>query len=151
MLWVDLMAYLPDDILVKVDRMSMACSLEARAPLLDHRVVEFIAEVPKKQKFTLTESKRLMRLVARRYLPENILQRPKQGFAIPLGGWLQKELRPWMEELLLGDGRRKRRFFAPDFLARMISSHVEGRRDFSQQLWALLMLELWFEHFERSH
>lgn len=146
MLWVDLVTYLPDDILVKVDRMSMACSLEARAPLLDHRVVEFMAEAPKKQKFTLNESKRLMRLVARRYLPEGILQRPKQGFAIPLGGWLQNELRPWMEGLLLGKAAGERNLFKQEYLRRMIGEHGEGRRDFSQQLWALMVLELWFRH-----
>lgn len=138
------MTYLPDDILVKVDRMSMACSLEARAPLLDHEVVEFMARVPKRQKFTLFGNKLLLRRVAGRYLPRTILQRPKQGFAIPLGGWLQKELRPWMEELLLGDHVRSRGFFDRNYLDRMIGEHIEGRRDSSQQLWALMVLEMWF-------
>lgn len=146
MLWVDLMTYLPDDILVKVDRMSMACSLETRVPLLDHKIIEFMAEVPKKQKFSLNQSKLLLRRDAEWHLPASILQRPKQGFAIPLGGWLQKELRPWMDELLLGDRSWKRSLFSQAFLARMIGEHVEGRRDFSQQLWALMVLEGWFQH-----
>lgn len=145
MLWMDLMAYLPDDILVKVDRMSMACSLETRAPLLDHKVVEFMAQIPKKQKFTLTKSKRLLRAVAARYLPDSILRRPKQGFAIPLAGWLQRDLRGWMEDLLLSPVFYRRGIFREARVRRMIDDHTRGRRDYSQQLWALMMLELWFQ------
>ena len=87
--WLDLMSYLPDDILTKVDRMSMACSLEVRCPLLDHRVVEFMARVPRQLKFTSFESKRLLRRVASRFLSESTLTRPKHGFAVPLAKWLQ--------------------------------------------------------------
>ena len=144
MLWVDLMTYLPDDILVKVDRMSMACSLETRSPLLDHQIVEFMAEVPKKQKFGLNGSKVLLRAVADKYLPKNILQRPKQGFAIPLSAWLQNDLRTWMEDLLFSQESHQRGYFNPQFLRHIVEEHVAGRRDYSQQLWALLMLELWF-------
>ena len=148
MLGLDLVTYLPDDILVKVDRMSMACSLETRAPFLDHKVVEFMAGIQRKQKFTLRKSKVLLRAVARKYLPMAILERPKQGFAIPLGKWLQNELRPWLEELLFGQASRERGIFDLDHLRQMVRDHISGRRDYSQQLWALLVLELWFQREE---
>ncbi len=144
MMWVDLMTYLPDDILVKVDRMSMACSLEVRSPFLDHRVVEFMARVPTRKKFSLRESKVLLRKVARNYLPEGILKRPKQGFAIPLAAWLRGELRTWMEDVLLSQTCRERGYFRQDALRAMVDLHLAGRRDYSQQLWALLVLESWF-------
>lgn len=145
MLWLDLMTYLPDDILVKVDRMSMACSLEVRSPLLDHEVVEFAAGLPRDHKFNLTQGKRLLRRLAGRYLPPSILQRPKQGFAVPLASWLQGELRPWMEEILLSKSCLQRGFFAPTHLRQMMSEHLRGQRDYSQQLWALMVLELWLQ------
>lgn len=148
MLWLDLATYLPDDILVKVDRMSMACSLEVRAPLLDHQVVEFAAGLPRDHKYTLTQGKRLLRRLASRYLPSDILQRPKQGFAVPLASWLQKELRPWMEGILLSKSCLQRGFFVPARLQQMISAHLQGQRDYSQQLWALLVLELWLQQEE---
>jgi len=139
------MSYLPDDILVKVDRMSMACSLEVRVPLLDHRVVEFMSQVDKKYKYTQFSDKVLLREVAQRYLPQNILQRPKQGFAIPLAGWLQKELKPMLEDLLAKSRLERRGLFDGARVERMVVDHATGRRDYSQQLWALLMLELWLE------
>ena len=145
MMWVDLMSYLPDDILVKVDRMSMACSLEVRVPLLDHKVVEFMAQVEKKQKYTQFNNKILLRDLAQRYLPQNILQRPKQGFAIPLASWLQRELKPMVDEVLAPTRMRQRGLFDPDHVERMVTDHQQGRRDYSQQLWAILMLELWLE------
>ena len=145
MLWVDLMSYLPDDILVKVDRMSMACSLEVRVPLLDQRVVEYMAKVDKKQKYTQFSSKVLLRELAQRYLPASILQRPKQGFAIPLNSWLQRELKPMLDSALDPDRVRQRGLFDPAAVSHMVVAHQRGRRDYSQQLWALLMLERWLE------
>jgi len=143
------MTYLPDDILVKVDRMSMACSLEVRSPLLDQEVVQFAAGLPRYHKYKMTQGKRLLRTLARRYLPAGVLQRPKQGFAVPLAGWLQRELRPWLEEVLLSGPCRQRGLFAPAHLERMVRDHQEGRRDYSQQLWALLVLELWLQRAAR--
>ncbi|MEW6755475.1 MAG: asparagine synthase C-terminal domain-containing protein, partial [Candidatus Latescibacterota bacterium] len=143
MLWLDLMTYLPDDILAKVDRMSMACSLETRAPLLDHHVVELMAGVPRQHKLGLGSSKRLLRAVARRYLPSWVLERPKQGFAVPLAAWLQRGLRPWMEDLLLGPSLRQRGYFRPQEVARLVGAHLSGQWDCSQQLWALMVLEEW--------
>ena len=144
MLWLDLMTYLPDDILTKVDRTSMACSLEVRTPLLDHEVVEFMARIPYGMKTSLTGSKILLRKLAKRYVPDSILRRPKQGFAIPLAAWIQNELRSWVEESLLSS---KSSIFEPKSVRRMLQDHMSSRRDFSQQLWALVILELWLrEH-----
>jgi len=145
MLWIDLMSYLPDDILVKVDRMSMASSLEVRSPLLDHRVVEYMSQINKKQKYTQFNNKILLRELAQRYLPQNILHRPKQGFAIPLGSWLQRELKPMLNEVLAPTRLRRRGLFEPTHVEKMLADHQGSRRDYSQQLWAILVLELWLE------
>ena len=142
MLWLDLMTYLPDDILTKVDRTSMVSSLEVRSPLLDHKVVEFMATMPMKYKLGMTESKILLRRVAQRYLPDSVLKRKKQGFAIPLASWLQNELKPWMQDILLSSDSR-RGYFKTNSIERMVDQHLRGRRDYSQQLWALMMLEVW--------
>lgn len=143
MMWLDLMTYLPDDILTKVDRTSMACSLEVRSPLLDQAVVEFAARLPLAHKLRGRQTKVILRRLAQRYLPPEILQRPKQGFAVPLGGWLRGELRGWMAQVLLGSDAPLANWFQPDRVQAMISAHHSGRRDYSQQLWALCMLGLW--------
>lgn len=140
---IDQGTYLPDDILAKVDRASMACSLEARSPFLDHRVVEYMARVPRRWKVNLTERKILLRRIARRYLPDNIIDRPKQGFSIPLNSWLRGPLREWMEELLSDQAVTQRGLFQAAAVRSLVDTHVAGRRDLSQQLWALMILELW--------
>ena len=142
MLWLDLMTYLPDDILTKVDRASMACSLEVRTPLLDHEVVEFMARIPHGMKVSRTGSKILLRKLAKRYVPDSILRRPKQGFSIPLAAWIQNELQSWVEEILLSS---KSAILEPSSVRRMLQDHIDSRRDFSQQLWALVILELWLQ------
>ncbi len=144
MLRADLSTYLPDDILAKVDRMSMAHSLEVRSPLLDCDVVEFMARMPLRLKYTERKSKILLRAVAERYVPKAILDRPKQGFAIPLGAWLRGPLRSWLHDALLSSRAAQRGLFAPRQVEQMVAAHEARQRDFSQQLWALLMLELWF-------
>ncbi|MFT5378402.1 MAG: asparagine synthase (glutamine-hydrolyzing) [Candidatus Latescibacterota bacterium] len=148
MLWTDLGTYLSDDILVKVDRMSMANSLEVRSPLLDHKVVEFMAQVNRKQKYTYRQSKVLLRALAERYVPAAILNRPKQGFSIPLASWLQNELHPWLEEILLSPKALERGMFSELALRKMVADHLAQRRDYSQQLWALLMLEVFLSQQE---
>ncbi|MBT3342807.1 MAG: asparagine synthase (glutamine-hydrolyzing), partial [Gemmatimonadetes bacterium] len=139
MMWFDLMTYLTDDILVKVDRMSMACSLEVRSPLLDQDLVEFMAGVSVRHKFDRTSSKKLLRRLAQRYLPQEVLERPKHGFAVPLAGWLQGDMRSWMQDLLSPQAVAARGLFEPQAVERMVGRHVRGEQDFSQQLWALLM------------
>ena len=150
MMRFDLVSYLPDDILAKVDRMSMACSLEVRSPLLDHRVVEFAHRLPRPMKVGLGATKRILRQLARRYLPEDILRRPKHGFAVPLDAWLRGPLRPWLQEQVLAADSRVAGLVQPKVLHEMVERHAAGRRDLSQQLWALLVLELWLRRTRMS-
>ena len=142
---LDIRTYLPDDILVKVDRMSMARSLEVRCPFLDHRLVEFMQRLPREYKYNLRASKILLRRVASSYLPREILERPKQGFSVPLAAWLQGELRSWMEDILCGRDCSQRGILRPQAVRDMIARHTSGQRDLSQQLWALVVLESWFQ------
>ena len=143
MLQADLYTYLTDDILVKVDRMSMAHSLEVRSPLLDQEVIAFMARVPRAFKYTERNSKVLLRALAQRYLPQKILNRPKQGFAIPLGAWIRGPLRPWVYDVLCSKRAEQRGLFSTKRIHHMIDAHMAQKRDFSQQLWALMMLEAW--------
>ena len=110
LLEIDRRTYLPDDILTKVDRMSMAHSLEVRSPFLDHTLVEFMAKLPRSEKFTLFDRKRLLKEVARHYLPDKIVNRSKKGFSIPLGEWLRGPLLPWLEEVHFLECFRKEPF-----------------------------------------
>jgi asparagine synthase (glutamine-hydrolysing) len=146
MIWSDLLTYLPDDILVKVDRMSMACSLEVRSPFLDHEVVEWMAGMPRRFKYGLRYTKPLLRRLGERLLPAHIVKRPKQGFVVPINRWLKNELRPWMQEALLASDSRLKPYCRREALENMVDQHLSGRRDWSQQIWALIALESWLRH-----
>jgi asparagine synthase (glutamine-hydrolysing) len=146
-LYVDVHTYMIDDILTKVDRMSMAVSLEAREPLLDHRLLEFAARVPASLKLKHGRGKHLLRRALERKVPREILERGKQGFEAPIGEWLRGPLAP-MADALLGDGRlRGRGIFDDREVTRLWSEHRAGRADHRHRLWQLLMLELWFRRF----
>ena len=144
MLAKDLRIYLPDDILTKVDRMSMACSLEVRAPFLDHLVAEFALDLPLKYKLRGSQGKYLLRRLGRKLLPENTVARPKQGFTVPLAAWFRGPLRGWVHDILLAPGAAVHEFFEPQALRRMVETN-DRQRDMSQQLWALLVLEVWHQ------
>ena len=136
-----------DDILTKVDRMSMAVSLEAREPLLDHRLLEFAATVPASLKIRDGRGKYLLRKVLQRRVPAEILERGKQGFEAPIGEWLRGPLAP-MADALLADGRlRQRGIFDGGEVSRLWTEHRDGRADHRHRLWQLVMLELWFRRF----
>jgi len=146
-LYVDVHTYMVDDILTKVDRMSMAVSLEAREPLLDHRLLEFAATVPTSLKIRDGRGKYLLRKVLQRRLPSTILERGKHGFEAPIGEWLRGPLAP-MADALLSDGRlRDRGIFDGREVARLWTEHRERRADHRHRLWQLVMLELWFRRF----
>jgi asparagine synthase (glutamine-hydrolysing) len=146
-LYVDVNTYMVDDILTKVDRMSMAVSLEAREPLLDHRLLEFAASIPTSLKLRNGRSKYLLRKVLDRRVPASILERGKRGFDAPIGEWLRGPLAP-MADALLDDGRlRDRGIFNQREVSRLLSEHREGRADHRHRLWQLIMLELWFRQF----
>jgi asparagine synthase (glutamine-hydrolysing) len=139
---VDLMTYLPGDILTKVDRTSMACSLEARVPLLDHRMVEFAASLPSSFKMRDGKGKWIFREAISELLPPAVLNRPKRGFAVPLRDWFRKELRHRMEEIQeLGSPIYS--FLDSEAVRRVVSEHARGRRNHSGLLWRILVLHLW--------
>jgi asparagine synthase (glutamine-hydrolysing) len=146
-LYVDVHTYMVDDILTKVDRMSMAVSLEAREPLLDHRLLEFAARVPTALKLKDGRGKYLLRKALEKKVPRDILERGKQGFEAPIGEWLRGPLAP-MADSLLADGRlRDRGVFNDREITRLWTDHREGRADHRHRLWQLMMLELWFRQF----
>ena len=146
-LYVDVHTYMVDDILTKVDRMSMAVSLEAREPLLDHRLLEFAASVPASLKLKDGRSKYLLRRLLDRRVPASILQRGKRGFEAPIGEWLRGPLAPMADDLLLDGRLRDRGVFDAREVARLWTDHKDGRSDHRHRLWQLIMLELWFRQF----
>ncbi|HEX9190835.1 MAG TPA: asparagine synthase (glutamine-hydrolyzing) [Candidatus Deferrimicrobiaceae bacterium] len=146
----DLRTYLPDDILAKVDRASMAYSLEARVPLLDHRIVEFAARLPMEQKVRRGVAKHLLRKILHRHVPRELLDRPKMGFGIPVNQWLRRELRPLLDEYLGVDRVRREGFLRPEGVGRIVREHLSGHRDHQYRLWALLVLAMWVERHRPS-
>jgi asparagine synthase (glutamine-hydrolysing) len=145
MLYTDLMMRMPDHNLVLGDRMSMACSLEVRAPFVDPRVVEFAASLPVDMKLKGRKLKYLLRRVAKRYLPPEIVRRPKQGFSFPVGRWMRQDLRPLVEDRLGNSRLVASGVFRPEPIARIMREHMAGRVDHSYRLWLLLNLEIWHE------
>ena len=146
-LLADTMTYLPNDLLVKVDIASMAVSLEARSPFLDHHVIEFAASLPENLKLRGLTTKYLLKRVLAKLLPAENLSRRKMGFGVPVGHWLRGEMQPFLRQTLLAEKALGRGFFQPAAVTRMVELHTRGERDYAQQLWTLLMLELWFQRF----
>jgi asparagine synthase (glutamine-hydrolysing) len=145
MMYLDMVTYLPDDILVKVDRAAMAVSLETRVPLLDHRVIEFACSLPMSLKVNGGVGKSLLRKLAYDLIPESLINRPKQGFGVPIGDWLRTDLRPWAEDLLSESAIKRVGFLNSDLIRRHWHDHLKGRYDFASQLWNILMWQAWAE------
>jgi asparagine synthase (glutamine-hydrolysing) len=143
----DTLLYLPEDLLAKVDIASMANSLEARSPFLDHRLVEFCASLPSSMKLRGRTSKWLLRRLMRDRLPAPILTRSKMGFGVPVGEWLRGDLRPLLDDTLLSPRFAQRGYFDPSAVRALADDHLTRRADRTPHLWALLMLELWFREF----
>ncbi len=142
-LYVDLKSYLSDNCLVKVDRMSMACSLEVRVPFLDHELVELAFEVPAEFKVSRGRTKVLLKRAACRHVPRECVYRPKQGFSIPVKNWLRAELRPLMEELLAPRSLETEGLFQPPAVERLKQEHLQGRENHSHVLWSLMVFQDW--------
>lgn len=143
MMFLDLVSYLPDDILVKVDRATMAVSLESRAPFIDHRVIEFAWRVPHHAKIRNERTKWLLREVLHRHVPQALVDRPKMGFGIPLDHWLRVELREWAADLLEPARLRREGFFDADLIERKWKEHQSGARNWQHLLWSVLMFQAW--------
>lgn len=146
-LLTDQMTYLPNDLLVKVDIASMANSLEARSPLLDHNVIEFAAQLPESLKMKNLRPKYLLKKVAARLVPREVVYRRKMGFGVPVGRWLRGEMSVFLRDTLLSESSLNRGVIRPEKLRQYVDEHIAGTFDHSFQVWSLLMLELWFRRF----
>tara|TARA_B100000315_G_scaffold254392_1_gene295361 strand:- start:229 stop:2190 length:1962 start_codon:yes stop_codon:yes gene_type:complete len=146
MMYLDLITYLPDDILVKVDRASMGASLESRAPFLDHKVVEFAWKIPLEMKIRNGQGKWILRKLLYNYVPENLFDRPKTGFGVPIEKWLKTSLRGWAESLIEGSKLLSDGFFNPNIVQGMWNEHLNGTRNRQHVMWNILMFQAWFEN-----
>lgn len=142
-MYLDAISYLPDDILAKVNRASMAVSLEGRIPFPDHRVVEFSWRRPLAVKVGGGKGKLLLRNLVNRYIPRSLRDRPKAGFGIPLNEWLRGPLREWADDLLAPDAIRRDGYFDADVVSKLWSEHRSGRYNRQQQLWNILVFREW--------
>jgi asparagine synthase (glutamine-hydrolysing) len=143
MMLLDTLTYLPDDILTKVDRASMSVALEVRVPLLNHRVVELAWRLPLSMKLRRGTSKWALRQLLHRHVPEALIDRPKQGFSVPLAAWLRGPLARWADDLLSPAAIAGSGWLAPSPILERWREHRRGLRDWSQSLWAVLMLQSW--------
>jgi asparagine synthase (glutamine-hydrolysing) len=144
--YLDTVTYLPDDILVKVDRATMATSLESRIPFLDHELMERVWRMPMRMRMRGSTGKWVLRKILSQYVPDRLVERPKAGFGIPLENWLRGGLRDWVEHLLDPRRLREEGFFDEKVVQRVWSTHLEGKVNLQHRLWNVLVFQAWLEH-----
>lgn len=147
LIYLDSKTYLPGDILAKVDRMSMAHSIETRAPLLDHKLIEYVQTIPGSLKLHGMETKHILKRAVAGLVPDEIIHRPKKGFSVPIRQWFKRELKDLLHDTLSDQRTRERGLLNPRAVRALVNEHQLGRRDHAQQLWGLLTLELWHRAF----
>jgi asparagine synthase (glutamine-hydrolysing) len=150
MMYWDTISYLPDDILCKVDRAAMANSLETRVPFLDHRVVELAQRIPIDFKIKGGTGKSVLRNILYKYVPKELIERPKAGFGIPLGAWLRGPLRPWVEELINYSRLEQEGYLEPQLVNKIWNEHMSGKRDWSFRIWSVVIFQQWLESKEQQ-
>jgi asparagine synthase (glutamine-hydrolysing) len=143
--------YLQESILAKVDRASMACSLEVRAPFLDHELVEFVLGLPSRYKLRGMNSKYILKKALKNCIPDEIIHRKKKGFGVPIAKWVKGELRGLFEDLLSSHRIKKEGFLNPEYVASLLQDHLLNKKDNRKQLWTLLVWELWMSHYCHSY
>jgi asparagine synthase (glutamine-hydrolysing) len=144
MLYTDLMTRMPDHLLTIGDRMTMAHSLESRAPLIDHRVVEFAASIPANMKLRGNQTKHMLRKVASRYLPDQVVKLEKQGFRFPLGVWFRADLKAFLRSLFRQSRFVELGIFEQSYIDTLLDEHIGGKVDHNYRIWILLNLEIWY-------
>jgi asparagine synthase (glutamine-hydrolysing) len=144
MLYTDLMTRMPDHLLPIVDRMSMAHSLESRAPIVDYKVVEYAAAIPAEMKLKGRNLKYILKRVASRYLPDELIARKKQGFGFPLALWMRSDLKSFLKNLFAESRFVELGIFNPGYMNLILDEHLEGKADHNFRLWILINLELWY-------
>ena len=145
MMAIDSMSYLPDDILVKVDRAAMSVSLETRVPFLDHRIIDFSWSLPLDFKVKNGEGKCILKKLLHRYIPKELIDRPKMGFGVPIGTWLKGPLKDWAESHLDIYRLKKESFLESSIIEQRWMEHLSGRRNWESFLWNVLMFQSWLE------
>ena len=150
MMYLDMVTYLPGDILNKVDRASMAVGLEARVPMIDHELIEFVWGLPLDYKTRGLQGKWLLREVLHRHVPKSLMDRPKMGFGVPVGDWLRGPLRDWAEELLSNNKLRDHNLLNSEKTHQMWREHLSSQKNWQYQLWNVLMFQAWFEQNQSS-
>jgi asparagine synthase (glutamine-hydrolysing) len=141
------MSYLPGDLLVKTDRMTMANSLEARCPFLDHRLLEFACRIPSQLKLKGMTTKYVLKRALKGLVPEEIIWRKKHGFGVPVGRWFRTSLKHFIRETLLSPETVQRGYFREEAVRMLVDEHISGKRDHGHRLWALLTFEIWHRLF----
>jgi asparagine synthase (glutamine-hydrolysing) len=145
MMYWDMISYLPDDILCKVDRAAMGNSLETRVPFLDHRIVELSFRIPLNLKINGNIGKSVLRDILYKHVPKDLIERPKAGFGIPLGAWLRGPLKPWVEELIDSDRLKKEGYLEPEIITKIWNEHLNYTRDWSFRIWSVVIFQEWLE------